>query len=553
MRKITIGILLSLLVAALIGGGIYLVKYKPNEEVIAFSHENYLIIEDVLIEDGEPVILMDDDIYFSYEVLKTYIDEDIFYDEAEKMLILTNERYVKRFIVDENEASINSRPFLIDNPIRIIDDKLYVPLDLFKDDYEISVAYYPETMAVVVDYRDRYYLDGEVILEGASIRADLDIKAPKLLSNMEIATKVYVYGEYENWYKVRTLDGIPGFMEKKYLMLNHTKDKYKTELIDRPTEKEDRPLINLTWDYTYRKLTNTGNIGPIEGVNVLSPTWFSITDADGTIYDKGNREYVRKYRELGYEIWPLIDNSFDPDLTYELLISSRKREGLIKRILDIYLDYGFQGINIDFENIHLKDKDLLTQFLRELYPVFKEEGLYVSMAVSPISTSENWSLSFDRERLKEATDYLMLMAYDQHWATSPVAGSVAQYSWVEASLKRVLEIIPNEQLILGVPYYTRLWIEEEGQLRSQALSMETANRFIQEYNIDLIWDDESKQYYGEVRKDNKFYRIWLENSQSLEYKASLVNKYDLAGIASWRKGFETEDIWTAIYRTINGL
>ena len=285
----------------------------------------------------------------------------------------------------------------------------------------------------------------------------------------------------------------------------------------------------------------------------MSPTWFSITDADGTIYDKGNREYVRKYRELGYEIWPLIDNSFDPDLTYELLISSRKREGLIKRILDIYLDYGFQGINVDFENIHLKDKDLLTQFLRELYPVFKEEGLYVSMAVSPISTSENWSLSFDRERLKEATDYLMLMAYDQHWATSPVAGSVAQYSWVEASLKRVLEIIPNEQLILGVPYYTRLWIEEEGQLRSQALSMETANRFIQEYNIDLIWDDESKQYYGEVRKDNKFYRIWLENSQSLEYKASLVNKYDLAGIASWRKGFETEDIWTAIYRTINGL
>ena len=219
--------------------------------------------------------------------------------------------------------------------------------------------------------------------------------------------------------------------------------------------------------------------------------------------------------------------------------------------MDIYLDYGFQGINIDFENIHLKDKDLLTQFVRELYPIFKEKGFSVSMAISPISTSENWSISFDRKRLTMTTDYLMLMAYDQHWAASPIAGSVAQYSWVERSIEGVLELIPNEKLILSVPFYTRLWIEEDGNMSSQTLSMEAAHNFINDNSIELIWDDESKQYYGELEKNYKLYKIWLEDSNSIKHKASLINKYNLAGIASWRKGFETADIWETIDYILN--
>ena len=215
------------------------------------------------------------------------------------------------------------------------------------------------------------------------------------------------------------------------------------------------------------------------------------------------------------------------------------------------MDYGFQGINIDFENIHIKDKDLLTQFVRELYPVFKENGLMVSMAISPISTSENWSLSFDRQRLANTTDYLVLMAYDQHWASSPIAGSVAQYSWVESSIKGVLELIPNNKLILAVPYYTRLWTEVDDKVLSQAISMESANSFIEKNNVELIWDDESMQYYGELDRDGELIKLWLEDRNSIKYKASLINKYNLAGIASWRKGFETADIWEVINTELN--
>lgn len=550
MKK-PIAIISIIFVLVLIVGGIYFIRERANSQVIAFSDDLFLIIEDIPIEDGEPVFLEGEEIYIDFDTVKRYIDEDIFYDYDEEMVIVTDKSRVRRYRIDDNIATVNSKEFIIEKPIKLIHDRIYIPMEIY-DNSNIDINYYPDTNGVVIDYIDMYYLNGEVVLEGAHIRTDLDKKAPILAKDLEVGTSLNVYGEYEQWYKVRTIDGILGFMEKKYLKLNHTKDIYKTELIDREVQQDIRSQkINLTWDYTYRKVNNVGNIDNIVGVNVISPTWFSIMDSNGEIMDKGNREYVKKYNELKYELWPLIDNNFNPDLTHELLKSSHGREKLINSILSIYLDYGFQGINIDFENVYLKDRDLLTQFIRELYPVFKENGMCVSMDITPISTSENWSKSFDRRKLVEAVDYLILMAYDQHWAASPIAGSVAQYSWVENSLKGIFQEVPREKTILAVPYYTRLWIIEDGNISSQSLSMDVANSFIAKNNIELTWDDESKQYYGQMAEDAKEYKIWLEDRSSLGYKASLVNKYSLAGIASWRKGFETQDIWSAIDKVLD--
>lgn len=551
VKKVYKIIFIVLVVVGLICGGYYIIKSKPNKTVISFSDELHLVVEDIIIEEGEPVIIEGGEIYLSFDVISKYVDTDLYYDEDEEMIIVTDKTKVRRYKVNGEIATVNSKEFIVDHPIISINQRVYLPVEIFED-YEIEVEYYPDTHAVVMDYTDIYYLSGEVIMEGASIRTDLHIKAPLLAKDLELGSILNIYGEYEDWYKVRTKDGILGFVEKRYMKVNHTKDIYKTELWDKEDgDAVDRELINLTWDYTYRKLQGAGSIKPIPGVNIISPTWFSIVGANGEIMDKGNRDYVSQYRNLGYEIWPLIDNDFNPELTHELLRTSSNRERLINDILDIYLDYGFQGINIDFENVDLKDRDLLTQFVRELYPMFKEHNMWVSMAVTPISVSENWSLSFDRIRLMETTDYLMLMAYDQHWATSPIAGSVAQYSWVEDSLIRVLEQIPKGKLILSIPYYTRLWTIEGEKVSSQALSMESANDFINEKHMELIWDEESMQYYGKVEEGDKIYKIWIEDSKSLEAKVSLVHKYDLAGVASWRKGFETEDIWTSIDKILN--
>lgn len=550
MKKL---VLLILIIAVVIGGFLYYKQYNfPSQEVINYSDELYLIVEEEEVESSDAVMIYEDILYFSFPTVEYFIDKDIFYDELEKTLIITNKDEVLRYIVDSDVASVNSKEFLILNTIKELNRTIYIPIDIILKNYNVEINYFEETKAVVLDYKDIYYLKGEIILEDAVIRTDLNVKSPIIANNLPLGTIVNVYAEYEYWYKVRTMDGIPGFIEKKFIKLNHTKDIFKVEIPNMEAIQEDKKRkINLTWDYTNRKITNTDSIKQIAGLNVISPTWFSIIDEEGNMIDKGSMEYVSRYNEFGYEIWPLINNNFDPDLTHELLYKSSRREKLIQDILNSYRGYGVQGINIDFENVHMKTKDLLTQFVRELYPVFKEAGMSVSIDVTGISTSENWSLSYDRERLSKAVDYIMLMAYDQHWASSPISGSVAEYPWVEKSIVGVLKSIPNEKLVLGVPFYTRLWSERDGKVSSQALSMEKANTFIKENNIELIWDEKSLQYYGETEKNDTVYKIWLEDSKSLEKKASLIHKYDLAGIASWRKGFETREVWDTINKVLN--
>lgn len=551
MKRLMVFILCLSLIS---GGYFFYFINKPSEKTISISDDIYLIIEDNIIEFGEPVIKEEDVLYFSYDFLEEYIDEDIYYDEIESTIVFTNKNFVKRFKLNEYVGTINSKEFVIDKPIINVNNKIYIPKELFIDDYDIKIGYFSETNAVVIDYTNMDYLEGEVILEEPILRSDLDKKSPIILNNLNLGSKVYVYGEFEYWLKIRTEDGIPGFIEKKHIQLNHTKDIYKNELIgkDEHTEKSwDKDKINLTWDYTYSKVKFTDKIKPIQGVNVISPTWFSIMDVEGNILDKGNKEYVKKYTDMGYDIWALVDNSFDPDLTHEFLKTTSSREMIINKLLDIYLDYGFMGINIDFENIYLEDKDLLTQFVRELYPIFKENGLVVSMDITTISTSENWSLCYDRNRLQESLDYIVLMAYDQHWASSPIAGSVAEYTWVENGIKKVLNEVPNEKLILAVPFYTRLWTIDGSNISSKSLSMDIANKFILDNQIEKVWNQDIGQYYGEINKGGIEYKIWLEDEVSLGYKISLVHKYNLAGIASWRKGYESANIWESIDRSLN--
>ncbi|MCK9444638.1 MAG: glycosyl hydrolase family 18 protein [Tissierellaceae bacterium] len=550
-KSIFVVLIILIIIVGAISTFRFIKDHEPNRTVISFSDMPFLIIEEVYIDRLDALRFEDEVIYFSLPIVEDYIDENIFYDDEEKTLIITDEEKVLRYTIDGEEASVNNKRFLIENTVKIFDGRVFIPIDILLKNYNLNIDYFENTNAIVVDFRDIHYLRGEIVAEHAVIRTDLNIKSPVIYDQLPVGSEVNVYAEYEHWFKVRTLDGVPGFIEKKFIKINYVNDIFKVKLPEIYSETNWEEKINLTWDYTYVKVRNPNNIGVLPGVNVISPTWFSVVDNQGKILDKGNWEYAQKYHEMGYEVWPLIDNDFNPDLTHDLLVKSSSREKLIEDIYNLVVAYGFHGINIDFENIHLKTTDYLTQFVRELYPVFKENGLVVSMDVTGISTSENWSMSYDRKRLSEALDYMMLMAYDQHWASSPIAGSVAEYSWVENSILNVLKYVPNHKLILAVPFYTRLWLEKEGKVTSQALSMDTAAKFIQNNNLDLVWIDGAFQYYGEMEKDNTIYKIWVEDLDSLKYKTSLIHKYDLAGIASWRRGFETGNIWSGIARVLD--
>jgi spore germination protein YaaH len=321
------------------------------------------------------------------------------------------------------------------------------------------------------------------------------------------------------------------------------------------TENGDK--INLTWHYIWQNTPDMSKAGKKEGLNIISPTWFTLVNEHGDVKDKASLAYTNWAHKNGYKVWALVDNEFDPAQTSKVLNNPQARAKLITGIIENAKKYKVDGINIDFENMYIRDKDAFTQFMKELSVKTKQNKLILSVDVSVIVLNSNWSGCYDRAALSKVVDYVALMAYDQYWEGSPVSGSVAQLSWVEENLKKVLKEVPNDKLLLGVPFYTRLWKEEyrngssKPVVTSKAISMAEGERIVAENKGVKIWDAASGQYYATYKKDNATYKIWLEDERSIALKSQLVTKYNLAGIASWKYGLEKPVIWKTIANVIN--
>ncbi|KUO69722.1 MAG: hypothetical protein APF77_08970 [Clostridia bacterium BRH_c25] len=325
------------------------------------------------------------------------------------------------------------------------------------------------------------------------------------------------------------------------------------EFSDDPTSGKK---INLTWHYIWSSTQDVLEVKKVDGLNVMSPTWFTLANENGDLEDRGSQSYSSRAHKNGYKVWALVDNKFDSAMTNKFLGNTSARTKFINSLISNAKKYKLDGINIDFENMYTKDKDAFTKFMKELYQKTKANGLILSVDVTVIVMNSNWSESYDRAALSKVVDYVALMTYDQHWEGSPVSGSVAQLSWVEQSLKKVLQEVPKEKLLLGVPFYTRLWKEEyvngssKPVVTSRAISMEVAESTIAENGAAKTWDAASGQYYATYKKGNATYKIWLEDEKSIKLKAELVNKYRLGGIASWKYGLEKSTVWNTIAKTI---
>jgi spore germination protein YaaH len=278
------------------------------------------------------------------------------------------------------------------------------------------------------------------------------------------------------------------------------------------------------------------------GLTVVSPTWFTITDHLGSIDDIADQDYIDWARNRGYQIWALVTNSFDPELTAMLLSDPVTRNNTAAALVELALKYELDGLNIDFENFHYDYRDHFTLFIRELSRLCSNNNLILSVDVSMISSSDYWSRSYDREALAEEVDYVILMAYDEHYQSSPVAGSVSSLPWVERGLQRILKVVPANKLILGVPFYTRLfeidnYQDEPTVLNSWSYSMLRADEIIEEYEAELYWDNEARQFVARYMKDNLTYKMWLEDITSMRGRLELVEKYNLAGLGCLEKRF----------------
>ena len=309
--------------------------------------------------------------------------------------------------------------------------------------------------------------------------------------------------------------------------------------------------IVLTWAHITRDNPDLENEDPIGGLDVISPTWFNLTDGSGGMANRASAAYVEAARKKGYQVWPLVSNGFSKANTSQLFNDTRAVNLFIARILCYAKLYELDGINIDFENVDAADRDKYVRFISLLGSCLKKEGLVSSVDVH-VPGNSGLSRSHDRAGISKHVDYIMLMAYDEHWRTSPKAGSVAYMPWVEQAVRRTLEEgVPPGKLVLGVPFYMRKWEEIQSghgkvKVKASTLTMAESDSIISERSISPIWLNDKGQHFYSFLSDGKTYKVWVENRDSIKAKLSLIEKYRLAGVAGWRKGHETPDIWQEI-------
>ena len=301
------------------------------------------------------------------------------------------------------------------------------------------------------------------------------------------------------------------------------------------------------------------------GTSIMSPSWFELTSTGLKASPKLSYDYVNRYKEKGYRVWPLITNQFDPDMTSKILANESMWERYKQGLINYATEYGYDGYNFDFENVHYKDKAQLTKFVDFLAKGLRDYNLHSSIDVTGYSNSENWSLVYDRKAYADAVDYVVLMAYDETWASSDTAGPVASYPWVRKHTEQMLSEVPASKLVLGIPFYMREWSVAvkgswEGKAKSKTLAMTKALDLEREYRDVMRWDDRLKGNYLTLTNKNGVYgiydekkpyegtltKIWFEDPQSLSYKVGLVKELQLAGVAAWRKGFEASDVWPVL-------
>ncbi len=323
--------------------------------------------------------------------------------------------------------------------------------------------------------------------------------------------------------------------------------------------------INLTWHQIYSKgITSTGSYH-MDGLNVISPLWFRIIKIESDIpkayeyplggvpnyyfQDYGSIEYMNDAKKNGYEVWPLFKGDGTLNGQSKFLNNDEARANAIEQLRAQARYYGFSGINMDFENMKIEDKDKYTQFVKEMAQMCKEEGLVLSVDVTKyLVAGGTWSMCYDRTEIAKYADYVALMAYDEYGVGSKTAGSVGSLPWVEESINITLKEVPAYKLLLGIPFYTRLWREVNGAVvKTSAIGMETAMEQIEKAGAEIVYDEKTGQNYAEwIDDEGRTCKIWLEDETSIKARIDLMHKYNLAGIASWSKTFETQSVWKFI-------
>lgn len=525
-------------------------RYKPGTEYMAGNE--YFNLTDknsvALIQNGElleeQAVLIGGEPYAAYTYVESQLNSCFYWDEETKGILLTTSGGVQTLLL--GDAAVAKTPGGQPAVQQESDGKVYISLDVVKEYTDLDYAYYSDPNRVVIRNEWDGVEQATVQSDTAQVRQKGGIKS-LILADVQKGDTLLYLENLDNWCKVMTADGYTGYIR--------TEDISEPEAIEARTAKKDSyeritrdHKINLVWHQSTSTESNDAMAemtAEMTGVNVISPTWFSVTDETGTISSLASADYVKLAHDAGREVWGLIDNFNEAfDETTDLAYAS-VRSRIIEQLLAEAASCGMDGINVDFENLKEAGIPHYLQFLRELTSAAHAQNLVVSVD-TPVPQA--YTMYYQRGEQARFVDYMIVMAYDEHFAGSEEAGSVSSLPFVQQAVEEMTRVMPADQVICGIPFYTRVWTEKFGQsaITSEVLGMDGAKNYAKENQMTETWDASLGQNVATVETSDARYTIWMEDEQSMEEKLKVIQSADLAGVAEWKLGFECADVWSLI-------
>ncbi|MDO4477475.1 MAG: glycosyl hydrolase family 18 protein [Lachnospiraceae bacterium] len=540
-------LIVLILVAAVIGAIAFLLTSrlpsKKHEDLTAYfalqtGEDLPLVVNGIVCATGAREA--DGEVYISREETARSLNKRLYWDEWENLVCVTTPTVYQAMSMEELEAS---------GALRYFDGIPYYALSFLKQwtDMEATMAENPRRLAVTTDF------SGDL----AEVAADtaLRIKASdksNILYDVTAGEMLRLWPDaepQEGWTLVGTDDGFRGYVASDSLGATVPDDHTSVIGAYITHQLEERP--NIAFYQTNNAINNASlqdklNRG-VSGINVLCPTWFFL-DGPGQVTSIVSTEYVQIAHNNGYKVWALINDidgaATSKDAVWEALRTTSGRRSIISKMMSEVLGAGVDGINVDLERISEEGVEAYLEFIRELSVECRNNGLTLSIDTY---VPMDYSLYLDRREQGTVADYVIIMCYDEHYKGSETAGSVASYGFMENGIKRTLREVPADKIVTALPFYTRLWKTTGGGApESKLMSMDEAQAYINENDMDVFWDEDVCQYVAEKRVGETLEQIWVEDADSLAAKMTLVNTYGVAGVAHWRLGDETPDVWPII-------
>lgn len=562
MKKIIPVLIAVVLIAVIAGAGIgarLIEKYSYSRERADLTEyfgvggegDVPIILQDERIE--EHAKLIEGVCYFDLATVHKYFNNRFFEDKKEGLLLYTLPDAIVSTLIGERTVSLggdgSTRDYIIS---RYEGETLYIAADFVKEYANFSYTLYtePNRMQVYTEWNAR---QTATILKDTQVRYQGGVKSD-ILTDVPKGTEVIVLEEMEKWSKVKAEGAFIGYVENKRLSGQTTVEPEPvTDYVEPVYESNTRDhKINLAWHVVAGTAGNDTLVPlmqPTKSINVVSPTWFALSDNEGNFTSFASTNYVDTAHDMGLEVWGLIDNfSHEGVDTYEVLAGLTTRQRLIDGLVDTALQYRLDGINIDFENISLDTGEPFIEFIRELSIPCRKNGIVLSVDnYVPMDYTDH----YNREEQGIVADYVIIMGYDEHHRNSERAGSVASIDFVEKGIANTLEQVPADKVINAVPFYTRIWETKGTAINSQAVGMDTAKQYLADHGITTVWDETTCQNYGEYQSGDSYYQVWMEDEDSIRVKLNIMSKYGIAGVAEWQLAFASDSVWDVIAEYMN--